>query len=213
GLDRSDRGHHRSIFGRLESRSLHLDRRDGDQHDTRHTATLALGFGAHPADRRRERAFGARGGAGERVRANSRTATDRCGRQRRRQTRFIFGRAVCGRAQGNDHSGRVRPRQQAAYAAAARHIGRAGESVARGAQTGEQLTQTLNILMPATGTDYSRRAAEVAITLAKASGASVTALHIAPPPEETDLLRRPRELLRTGRALLRDIGALGKREG
>jgi len=86
-------------------------------------------------------------------------------------------------------------------------------AVARGAQTGEQLTQTLNILMPATGTDYSRRAAEVAITLAKASGASVTALHIAPPPEETDLLRRPRELLRTGRALLRDIGALGKREG
>ena len=86
-------------------------------------------------------------------------------------------------------------------------------AVARGAQTGEQLTQTLNILMPATGTDYSRRAAEVAITLAKASGATVTALHIAPPPEETDLLRRPRELLRTGRALLRDIGALGKREG
>ncbi|HYX40177.1 MAG TPA: universal stress protein, partial [Pyrinomonadaceae bacterium] len=86
-------------------------------------------------------------------------------------------------------------------------------AIARGTQTGEQLTQTLNILVPATGTDYSRRAAEVAITLAKASGATVTALHIAPPPEETDLLRRPRELLRTGRALLRDIGALGKREG
>jgi Kef-type K+ transport system membrane component KefB/nucleotide-binding universal stress UspA family protein len=73
--------------------------------------------------------------------------------------------------------------------------------------------QPLNILLPATGTDYSQRAAEVAITLAKASGAKVTALHIAPPPDETDVMRRPKELLLTGRALVRDIVALGEREG
>jgi nucleotide-binding universal stress UspA family protein len=73
--------------------------------------------------------------------------------------------------------------------------------------------KSLNILVPTTGTDYSRRAAEVAVTLAKASGASLTALHILPPANEMDTLRHPSELFVTGRSLIKDIQELGEREG
>jgi nucleotide-binding universal stress UspA family protein len=38
-------------------------------------------------------------------------------------------------------------------------------------------------------------------------------LNISAPPAENELLRRPNQLLRTGRALLGDIVALGEREG
>ena len=41
----------------------------------------------------------------------------------------------------------------------------------------------------------------------------ITALNISAPPAENELLRRPNQLLRTGRALLGDIVALGEREG
>ncbi|MBV9127206.1 MAG: universal stress protein [Verrucomicrobia bacterium] len=75
----------------------------------------------------------------------------------------------------------------------------------------------LNILVPTTGTDYSRRAAEVAVAIAKAAGGQVTALHVARPPDENDLLRHsPERRLRTGRALVALVGeveALGQREG
>jgi Kef-type K+ transport system membrane component KefB/nucleotide-binding universal stress UspA family protein len=91
--------------------------------------------------------------------------------------------------------------------------GAAAIAIAQGNQSAESLISAMNILLPVTGTDYSRRAAEVAMTLAKASGASVTALHISPPPDETDALRRPKELLITGRALVADIQKLGEREG
>lgn len=69
------------------------------------------------------------------------------------------------------------------------------------------------ILVPTTGADYSRFGAEVAVAIAKGCGAVITALHVATPPTENDLLRRPQELLRTGRALVADIVALGQREG
>ncbi len=68
------------------------------------------------------------------------------------------------------------------------------------------------ILVPAIGTDYSRFGAEVAVAIAKGSGATITALHVSVPPPVSDLLRRPETLLRTGRALLADIVALGERE-
>jgi len=41
----------------------------------------------------------------------------------------------------------------------------------------------------------------------------ITALNISSPPAENELLRRPNQLLRTGRALLGEIVALGEREG
>ena len=69
------------------------------------------------------------------------------------------------------------------------------------------------ILVPITAVDYSRFGAEVAVAIAKGCGAMITALNISAPPAENELLRRPNQLLRTGRALLGDIVALGEREG
>jgi nucleotide-binding universal stress UspA family protein len=69
------------------------------------------------------------------------------------------------------------------------------------------------ILVPTTAVDYSRFGAEVAVAIAKGCGAVITALNISAPPAENELLRRPNQLLRTGRALLGDIVALGEREG
>ena len=63
------------------------------------------------------------------------------------------------------------------------------------------------------GVDYSRFGAEDAVAIAKGCGATVTALNISAPPPENELLRRPNQLLRSGRALLGDIVALGEREG
>ena len=69
------------------------------------------------------------------------------------------------------------------------------------------------ILVPTTAADYSRFGAEVAVAIAKGCGAMITALNISSPPAENELLRRPNQLLRTGRALLGEIVALGEREG
>ena len=69
------------------------------------------------------------------------------------------------------------------------------------------------ILVPTTGADYSRFGAEVAVAIARGCGAVITALHVSIPPRESELLRHPAQLLRTGRALLADIVALGDREG
>ncbi len=69
------------------------------------------------------------------------------------------------------------------------------------------------ILVPTTGADYSRFGAEIAVAIARGCGATITALHVSTPPRENELLRRPDQRLRPGRALLADIVALGKREG
>jgi nucleotide-binding universal stress UspA family protein len=55
----------------------------------------------------------------------------------------------------------------------------------------------------------------VAIAIAKAANGRVTALHVAQPPEEGDLLLRHRSerRLRTGRALVGEVQTLGQREG
>jgi Kef-type K+ transport system membrane component KefB len=71
---------------------------------------------------------------------------------------------------------------------------------------------SINILLPITGTNYSRIAAEVAIAIAKGCSGEVTALNISPPPKQTGFARISREQLRPGRALLDDIRKLGKRE-
>jgi Kef-type K+ transport system membrane component KefB/nucleotide-binding universal stress UspA family protein len=68
------------------------------------------------------------------------------------------------------------------------------------------------ILVPTTGLDYSRFGAEVAVAIAKGCGATITALNISAPPAKNELLRRPNQLLRTGRALLADVVALGEPE-
>ena len=71
---------------------------------------------------------------------------------------------------------------------------------------------SIKILLPITGTSYSRIAGEVAIAIAKGCAGKVTALTISPPPKQTGFVRMSREQLRPGRALLDHIRKLGKRE-
>lgn len=85
--------------------------------------------------------------------------------------------------------------------------------LAKDGQSIESFTDSLNILVPTTGADYSRRAAEVAIAIAKACQGRVTAFHVSPPPQGITLLRRPPNKLDPSRALVGDVLALGKREG
>lgn len=86
-------------------------------------------------------------------------------------------------------------------------------AIANGHKSGKSLVDSMKILVPTTGTDYSQRATEIAMALAKACGGEVTALHVAPPANEMDVLRRPTELLASGRMLVKQIQELGKREG
>ena len=69
------------------------------------------------------------------------------------------------------------------------------------------------ILVPTTGADYSRFGAEVAVAIAKGSGAAITALHVSAPPTDRDLLRRRSLSARPEKALLAGVVALGQREG
>jgi Kef-type K+ transport system membrane component KefB/nucleotide-binding universal stress UspA family protein len=77
----------------------------------------------------------------------------------------------------------------------------------------ELSVKSMKILVPTTGTTYSRLAAEVAIAIAKACSCGVTALNVSPPPEGALFSRRVEEHLKPSRAVLKDIKALGKREG
>ena len=54
-----------------------------------------------------------------------------------------------------------------------------GIAIARGSDRDEGLGRPFNILVPVTGTLFSRRGAEMAIALAQASRGTVTALHVA----------------------------------
>src|SRR2546423_1660193 len=62
------------------------------------------------------------------------------------------------------------------------------------------------ILVPVTGTDVPRRGAEVALVIAKAAQASVSALYVAPGGEAGGQRTR-----RSQEAVLRDIARLGSR--
>ncbi|MEO7971084.1 MAG: cation:proton antiporter [bacterium] len=73
--------------------------------------------------------------------------------------------------------------------------------------------RSMDILVPTSGAEYSRRAGEVAIAIAKACGCGVTALHVYPPQREGSLIRRVGEHLKPARALVRGLQELGKREG
>jgi nucleotide-binding universal stress UspA family protein len=69
----------------------------------------------------------------------------------------------------------------------------------------------LDILVPTGGGQDARLATEIALTLAKASNGTLTALHVFDPEEDTALLRgRGR---RFGMSVLVDVHRLGKRSG
>jgi nucleotide-binding universal stress UspA family protein len=74
------------------------------------------------------------------------------------------------------------------------------------------LDSHLDILVPTGGAERSRRAAEVAIAIAKGVSASVTALHVLPPAGESLLFGGDRTLRRTGVELVSGIQRLGTRE-
>jgi nucleotide-binding universal stress UspA family protein len=84
---------------------------------------------------------------------------------------------------------------------------------ARGVHRRAEIGRALDILVPVTGTDYSRRGAEVALALARADHGRITALYVTAPS------RRPwRRELRAAwaiaadeAAIMRDIVALGDR--
>lgn len=69
----------------------------------------------------------------------------------------------------------------------------------------------LNILVPTRGTPEARLATEIALSLAKATGGTLTVMHVFDPNEDLDLLRgRTR---RQGMSFLVDARRLGKRSG
>ncbi len=86
-------------------------------------------------------------------------------------------------------------------------------AIARDDASAEDRLASMSILVPTTGTSYSRRAVEVAIAIAKACNCGVTALNVSPPMDEAVFSQRGAKHLRPGRALLKDIKTLGKREG
>ena len=85
--------------------------------------------------------------------------------------------------------------------------------VAKDKMPQEQRMRSMDILVPTSGAEYSRRAGEVAIAIAKACRCRVTALHVYPPQTGGLLIRRIREYLEPARALVRSVQELGKREG
>lgn len=86
-------------------------------------------------------------------------------------------------------------------------------AVARGRNTSPVDVDSMNILVPTTGTDYSRLAAEVAIALAHAGNSRITAFNVSPPPSTSSISASTKRQLKPGREMLKDIKALGNREG
>ena len=73
--------------------------------------------------------------------------------------------------------------------------------------------QSLNILVPTSGAEYSRRAGEVAIAIAKACRCGVTAMYVYPPQTKGLFMRRIREHLEPARAVVQSVQELGNGEG
>jgi Kef-type K+ transport system membrane component KefB/nucleotide-binding universal stress UspA family protein len=83
--------------------------------------------------------------------------------------------------------------------------------VLHGARATAELGAPLNILVPTGGTPDARLATEFALSLARASDGTLTALHVFDPQDDTELLRgRAR---RQGLSVLVDVRRLGKRSG
>ncbi len=86
--------------------------------------------------------------------------------------------------------------------------------VARGVHLERPMRSPLNILVPTTGTEASRRAAEVAIALARASRAPIAALYVTRGRPRKTGTRALRDLTRTRRheeAILKDVADMADR--
>ncbi|HET7342869.1 MAG TPA: cation:proton antiporter [Methylomirabilota bacterium] len=71
--------------------------------------------------------------------------------------------------------------------------------------------EPLRIMVAVSGTDYSRRAAEVAVAIAQGARTSLTVLHVSRPSPEMASIRFD-DVPDTARAVVRDIEALARRE-
>ena len=80
-----------------------------------------------------------------------------------------------------------------------------------GTRSATETAQPLRILVPTGGTPEAHLAMEVGLSLAKASGGTITALHVFDPTDDTQLLRG--RVSRHGLSLLEDARRLGKRAG
>jgi Kef-type K+ transport system membrane component KefB/nucleotide-binding universal stress UspA family protein len=78
-----------------------------------------------------------------------------------------------------------------------------------GSRSATETAQPLRILVPTGGTPEAHLAMEVGLSLAKASGGTITALHVFDPNDDTQLLRG--RVSRRGLSLLEDARRLGKR--
>lgn len=90
-------------------------------------------------------------------------------------------------------------------------------ATARGKHEERPLTAPLNIMVAIAGTDISYRAAEVAIVIARASGARIAALYVADAAQESGEKKRAgRPMYRTHQreeAALKDVVELAERQG
>jgi Kef-type K+ transport system membrane component KefB/nucleotide-binding universal stress UspA family protein len=88
-------------------------------------------------------------------------------------------------------------------------------AAARGSHRRPGIGRALDILVPVTGTLYSRRAAEVALALARADNGSVTALYVAQQRRSWHrrVVPRPWTIGADEEAILREIVELGDRSG
>jgi len=83
----------------------------------------------------------------------------------------------------------------------------------RGSQV-DRLFRQPKILVPVNGTEFSRRAAEVAFALARASNAEVTTLYVTrPAAAESGTPQRPQAVRRNDEAVLNDLSVLADRYG
>ena len=87
-------------------------------------------------------------------------------------------------------------------------------AIARGAHQRAPTTATLRILAPVTGSAQTRRAAEVAVELARAARADLTVLFLPPPASGRGAARRHRALASAlEEATLREIAEIAARRG
>ncbi len=84
---------------------------------------------------------------------------------------------------------------------------------ARGRHLREPETSELRIVLPVVGTDVSRRAAEIAVALARAANASVTAIHVSNRADDKVKSRRGPLLRAHEDAILEDVVTLARRYG
>jgi Kef-type K+ transport system membrane component KefB/nucleotide-binding universal stress UspA family protein len=85
--------------------------------------------------------------------------------------------------------------------------------VARGEHLRRPADAGLNILVPVTGTEISRHAAEAAVALARGSGRPLTAMHVARSNPEAPGARRSSPTRLQQEAILKEVVALAERYG